>query len=258
VNARLVVFADGVVGLVALRIVLADHLRHLAAVVVVDENGDIAREIRSRGLDVPILVWTKLTRPSLASALRQLNPDIFFLSWWPFLLREELECGQRHTLNMHPSLLPFGRGKDPNFWALASDEPFGVTIHHVTVETDAGAIAFQRAIPTGWEDTGATLYDKAQAEILDLFRESMPSIVALYIPTIAQPPGGSFHFRRDLEPASRFALDEATTARSLLNRLRARTFAPQAGCRFEEAGRVYEVRVEIREVQPPGPEDLRK
>ncbi|MGD9656932.1 MAG: formyltransferase family protein, partial [Methylocystis sp.] len=154
-------------------------------------------------------------------------------------------------LNAHPSLLPYCRGKDPNFWALAEASPYGVTIHHVIAEIDAGPIAFQKENKVGWEDTGASLYRAAERAMEELVAQSWPAIREGEIPRIAQnPASGSFHKRAELEPASCIDLDAPTTGRSLLNRLRARTFAPHPACRFEDRGETYEVRIEIKRLAP--------
>lgn len=56
----------------------------------------------------------------------------------------ELGC---RIVNVHPSLLPYGRGIYPILWASAEDTPFGCTIH--TIETsaiDSGRIILQRQL----------------------------------------------------------------------------------------------------------------
>ena len=126
--------------------------------------------------------------------------------------------------------------------------PFGVTLHWVGAGVDCGDIAFQSLIETSWEDTGATLYYKAQEEIVRLFKEKFSEIKAGRIPRLPQDLArGSFHLARELEDASRIELDKTYTAAELLNLLRARTFQPHPAAWFEAEGRRYEVRIEIKE-----------
>jgi methionyl-tRNA formyltransferase len=147
--------------------------------------------------------------------------------------------------------LPYNRGKHYNFWAIVEEAPFGVTLHHVDEGVDRGDIAFQARIETGWEDTGETLYRKAQVAIVRLFRDAFDDIVAGRIPRTPQDLGaGSFHLARELEPASRIDLDAPCTARQLLNVLRARTFPPHPAAWFEAGGEKYEVRVQINRANP--------
>lgn len=183
--------------------------------------------------------------------LRALDLDLGILAWWPFILRPEvLQTTRLGFLNLHPSLLPHGRGKDPNFWALVDGTPFGVTLHFVDEGVDTGPIAFQRELSISWEDTGATLYERARTAIVELFRENLPRILAGDIPAWPQDADrATFHRRRDLEPRSQIDLDATYTARELLNLLRARTFEPFPAVRFTEGGEAYEVRVSIRRLR---------
>ncbi|NIM21688.1 MAG: formyl transferase, partial [Candidatus Latescibacteria bacterium] len=88
---------------------------------------------------------------------------------------------------------------------------------------------------TSWEDTGETLYRKAQSAILQLFKECFPVIKEETIPRQPQDlEQGSFHRASELEPASEIELDKEYTGRQLLNLLRARTFSPHPGCRFTD------------------------
>jgi methionyl-tRNA formyltransferase len=222
---RLVIFADGKVGAGAV---------------------EIARELDPHSL-VGVLTPESFPDPQ---AIAELKPDVVILAWWPTILKGPmLELGQRYMLNFHPSLLPYCRGKDPNFWALKLGQPFGVTIHHVTSGIDSGDIAFQREIPYTWEDTGETLYRKAMAGILGLFRESYPRIAAFDIPRIGQHADLGYHKRSELDPQSEITLDGMYSGRDLLNLLRARTFSPHPASWFVDGGKRYQVRVEITECQ---------
>lgn len=186
--------------------------------------------------------------------LRALDLDLIVLAWWPYILKPELiKIPRLGCLNFHPSFLPYNRGKHYNFWAIVESAPFGVTIHWVDVAVDGGDIAFQSRIETTWEDTGATLYYKAQEEIVRLFTEKFTEIKAGRIPRIPQDLAhGSVHFARELEEASRIELDQAYTARTLLNLLRARTFPPHPAAWFTDDGKRYEVRIEIKRADEGG------
>jgi methionyl-tRNA formyltransferase len=184
-------------------------------------------------------------------ALRNLNLDLIILAWWPYIIKNELIGLPRiGCLNFHPSYLPFNRGKHYNFWSIVEEVPFGVTIHWVTEDIDAGDIAFQKAINTSWEDTGETLYHAAQREIIRLFKINFPTIKQGRIPRIPQNlDQGSFHFAHEIEKASTINLEQKYKARQLLNLVRARTFPPYPGARFTDDARTYEIRIQITEVR---------
>jgi methionyl-tRNA formyltransferase len=204
------------------------------------------------GLDIPegceTRHWRDQDEGEIADWLRLEQLDVIILAWWPHLLRGAVLNAAPVILNTHPSLLPYCRGKDPNFWAIVESAPYGVTLHHVNAAIDAGEIAFQKEIPVSWSDTGGTLYQKALSGIVTLFEEALPTIVHGTIPRIPQTEGGSLHYRSQLEPASVIDLDAPTTARDVLNHLRARTFPPHPACRFSDGNDVYEVRVTINKL----------
>ncbi len=184
------------------------------------------------------------------TALKSMGLDLILLAWWPYIIRKSLiQIPRMGCLNFHPSYLPYNRGKHYNFWTIVEDVPFGVTLHWVNEGIDSGDIAFQSVIEKSWEDTGETLYHKAQKEIVRLFKEKFFEIKRGNIPRIPQNlSNGSFHKSDELEKASRIELDKSYKARDLLNILRARTFRPHPGAWFIDDGIKYEVRVEITKV----------
>lgn len=194
-----------------------------------------------------VLNSDQLYTPHSVERIRDLELDLIILAWWPYILKEPLiSLPHLGCLNFHPSLLPYNRGKHYNFWAIVEEAPFGVTLHFVNEAIDAGDIAFQARIETSWEDTGQTLYEKAQQRIVRLFRDVFDDILAGQIPRIPQEENlATFHFARELESAARIDLDRTYTARELLNILRARTFPPHPAAWFEADGERYEVRVQI-------------
>ena len=199
----------------------------------------------------PVFLSDSLGQPETLKRLRALELDLIILAWWPYILnRDIIEIPRLGCLNFHPSLLPYNRGKHYNFWAIVESAPFGVTLHWVDVAVDCGDIAFQSPLEVSWEDTGGTLYHKAQEEIVRLFMDRFDEIKAGRIPRIPQDLTlGSSHRAHELEPASRIELDKNYSARSLLNLLRARTFPPHPAVSFVEGDTRFEVRVEIRKVE---------
>lgn len=239
---RIGIFADGEVGYSILGKLLTYAPESLVALMTETETAP-------GGLDLPegceTRRWAGQSEGERADWLLSRQLDVVILAWWPHLLKGAVLDAAPIILNTHPSLLPYCRGKDPNFWAIVEDAPYGVTLHHVNAAIDAGDIAFQEEIPVSWSDTGESLYQKALTGMVTLFEEALPTIVHGTIPRIPQPDAGSLHYRSQLESASVIDLDAPTTARDVLNRLRARTFRRHPACRFSDGDDVYEVRVSI-------------
>jgi len=258
---RLGLFASGVVGR-AIVDFLAEQ-RAAPACLAVDSaasDRDQRALIEAAALSESSIVLrsAELYSPASVAALRRAELDLIVFAWWPYIVREPiLRLPRLGCLNFHNSLLPHNRGKHPNFWSIVEGRPYGVTLHFADPGVDDGPIAFQAEVPISWEDTGGSLYQRGQAAIVQLFRDSWPRIRRGDIPRVPQQAdSGSFHRARELEAASHLDLDAPTTARAVLNVLRARTFPPHPAASFEgEDGAEYEVRVQIcRKAPIPQPE----
>lgn len=200
--------------------------------------------------DYKILYSDLLYESNNIEKLKKMDLDIAILAWWPYIIKDDLiDIPKYGYLNFHPSYLPYNRGKDPNFWSIVEEVPFGVSIHFIDRGIDTGDIVFQTLIEKSWEDTGETLYEKAREEIVALFKNNFHLIKGGNIPRKPQNLNlGSFHKRKELDSASRIDLEMSYKARHLLNILRARTFFPHQAAWFIENGHRYEVRIEIKEV----------
>jgi methionyl-tRNA formyltransferase len=247
---RLALFADGDVGESTVRYLIENYPQDIAAVVFVPSQKD---EIAERALAAGIAaIPFQTTEQFLLGARDQLPFDLGVLAWWPKIIKKDvIDLARAGFINFHPSLLPYNRGKNYNFWCLVEEAPFGVTLHLVDEGIDTGPILFQRAIAYDWTDTGGSLFFKAKSEILNLFIEHYPTIRTLDWQAIPQASGvGSSHLAKDMPEASILRLDDRMSVRALLNKLRARTFPGYPACSFEDSGKRYEVRIKIEEIDP--------
>ena len=242
---RLLLMADKDVGGEIACFLLKEFPQDLAAIVTIDRNS-IFYEAKKVGVQTALFQSSQQVVHQLKKGA--IEPDLGVLAWWPKILREPLLSFPRHGfVNTHPSLLPYNRGKHPNFWALVEQVPFGVSLHFVDDGVDSGDIIAQRVIDYGWEDNGGSLYAKAQHEIVSWFKEVYPVIRTLEIPRQKQNlEQGSFHRADEIDLVSKINLDTQYNARDLLNLLRARTFLGYPACWFCDNGEEYEVRIEIR------------
>lgn len=97
-------------------------------------------------------------------------------------------------INLHPSLLPWGRGSFPATWAIWESTPYGATAHLMTESIDEGPILAQRAVPVDAGDTSETLYQKGLDSLWDIYETELMSWLSGDPVTFrAQPTGGSQH-----------------------------------------------------------------
>ena len=246
---KLLLFAAGNVGYQIAKF-LGDNREPLSGLVL-DSKDNVGLNsfiIEASGIDPQRVIYSQdIYDPNIVSLLKDWQADLGVLAWWPYIIREPiLTITRLGVLNFHPSYLPYNRGKNYNFWSLVEDTPFGVTLHFISSGVDSGDIAFQSRIEKNWEDTGKTLYEKAQVEIVRLFVDNFPMIKQGNIPRIPQDLSqGSYHKASELDSASFIDLEKSYKARDLLNILRARTFPPYPGSWFKDDNQEYEVRVEI-------------
>lgn len=257
---RILVLADGPVGLSVVRHILTESSDLFVQVFLVP-NSSIKSEIQLASGEAQCessiheLFSYKTLVEKLKNEERQGGGyDLGILAWWPQIIPADLIGAARlGFVNLHPSLLPFGRGKDPNFWALAEGEPFGVSIHTVNEQIDAGQLLFQEEIVYDWTDTGGTLYEKALNKMKQLFQrnwEKLQDSSTYDSPEMSmQSQNHRVNRRKDMVDRSSLDLSEIASIREILNLLRAKTFAGWPGCRFVESGVQYEISVTITKVE---------
>ena len=159
---------------------------------------------------------------------------------YPRLLPPQVLSGYRAIYNIHPGLLPWGRGYYPVFWSMWADEPTGCTLHQIDGGIDTGPIVAQRRVPKYSWDTGGSLHRRVSEAGKGLFLEYWPLLQGeALLGTVAQQSQGSYHNRADF-----FALKRDTVARSgteLLRLIRCLSHEQYTGLEVEWGGRQYEI-----------------
>lgn len=241
---KLLLLADGAVGLSITKYLIESYLDDLSLVVTIGEN-EIYFSAKEKGIPVCIFDSTDGVVTKLKDGV-----DLGVLAWWPKILKSPLlEAPHHGFVNTHPSLLPYNKGKHYNFWALVEQSPFGVTIHRVDSGVDTGDIVAQKEISYDWCDNGGSLYYKAQEAMVSLFGETYPIIRTGHFDSKTQcKEVGSYHHSLELKQASNIDLEKIYRGRDLVNLLRAKTFEGHPGCWFEDKGNRYEIFVNIKKV----------
>ncbi len=117
---------------------------------------------------------------------------------WPTVLSPDELSNYTVAWNLHPGLLPWGRGYGPVFWAIWAGEPAGATLHVITAGLDRGPIVDQLPVPVFDNDTGWTLYRRVLDARESLFLRWWPRLLAGERPGgEPQPAGGSYHTRAE-------------------------------------------------------------
>jgi len=224
-RARWVVFAYHTFGARALGALLAGH-GEVAAVVTHPEDpaeGDWFESVAeiARIHRIPCLTPPTPNESMIVERLGDLAPDLVLSVWYRRLLGPELLALPRvAALNLHGSLLPAYRGRAPLNWVLVNGERrTGVTLHHMTLDADAGDIVAQQPIDIEPDDTAVTLYDRMVKVGVELLLQWYPAVLAGTAPRIPQD-----HARATLMPRRRpedGRIEWAWPARRISNMIRA-------------------------------------
>jgi methionyl-tRNA formyltransferase len=126
----------------------------VCALAVDDDPGSDFNVINSNSIQslafsnsIPLIKITK-KQSSLISKLQSYKPDVILVSCYARRLSlSTLSIARKGSFNVHPSLLPAFRGPNPLFWQFRQGvHDFGITIHRITEEFDAGNIVAQKTV----------------------------------------------------------------------------------------------------------------
>jgi methionyl-tRNA formyltransferase len=201
--------------------------------------------------NIPVKRKVNANSEEFISFLRSNEIDIVILAWWPAIIKKAaIEAVRIGWINLHPSLLPYNRGKHGYYWSVVEGTPFGVSVHFIDEGIDSGKIIFQRPIEIDITDTGEKLYSKSANEVVSLFKENYHKIVALDFEATAQDEKiATTHFGKEINPHSEINLDSEYKAIDLINIIRGRTFHGGDSAFFYLNDKKYHIRLEIEEAE---------
>jgi UDP-4-amino-4-deoxy-L-arabinose formyltransferase / UDP-glucuronic acid dehydrogenase (UDP-4-keto-hexauronic acid decarboxylating) len=136
----------------------------------------VAQLAASRG--IPVFAPDDINHPLWVERIRAMNPDILFSFYYRDMVKSPiLDIPPAGCLNLHGSLLPAYRGRCPVNWVLVNGETeTGVTLHHMTLEPDAGDIVTQRRVAVVHDDTAKSLYAKLTKAAAQMLDDVLPAI----------------------------------------------------------------------------------
>jgi methionyl-tRNA formyltransferase len=158
-----------------------------------------------------------------------------------------LEGNSCEIINLHPSLLPFGRGADPIPWAIINKQKQGVTIHKIDSGLDTGEIFSQRELLIAPNLDAGRIYELATDLLFSELKSIFDSWVAGEIKGIKQLETNFIvHKSNDLENLRVFHPQELGTFEEFLLRLRALSFSDGRKPLFlDDSGIVWEINFSV-------------
>lgn len=162
----------------------------------------------------------------------------------PKKLLEDIEC---EIINLHPSLLPIGRGADPIPWSIIGKQQQGVTIHIVDSGLDTGCVLSQKEFDTNIGMNSGEIYERAT----DLLFKELENIFTSWInknikATVQSETPSSSHKSSELENIRIINSNEIATFGEFMRKLQALTFSDGRKPSFiDESGRLWHIDISI-------------
>ena len=153
-----------------------------------------------------------------------------------------------NIFNLHPSLLPIGRGADPVAWSIIEDHKQGATIHVLTEELDQGSIVLQSEVKTDISMSSAVVYQMAIDELFNLFGKLVEHWPEHVHPT-HQDGLSSYHKTKDLIKLRSQLLDGNHELEPAIRLIQALTYSDnrEARVRFQD-GTIWDVSLSLKRV----------
>jgi methionyl-tRNA formyltransferase len=202
--------------------------------VFAEQNSFLARELQQRNLPFEYLS----NKRELVNALKALDFDIFVSNGCSIILPiSELSQGnQKRFINIHPSLLPDLRGRDPVPGAILSGLPSGATCHLMDDRIDTGDIIAQVPIEMTDDLECGLLYQLSFKAEQEAFERALESGFTPAAPQESKGEG-SHYTRKDAD----LKIDFRDDAAAMCRRIRAFNSRSQ-GAFFVYRGRKFVVR----------------
>lgn len=251
---RVICFVNRTIGARVARDLISLDGVELALIVVHDSpHADI--DTKSFPRTAPVVPWSSFLN-EVASATEPYDAGVSAL-FGRLIPDSVLSLVTDGIVNLHPSLLPFGRGKHPATWSIWEQTPYGASAHLVTSDVDAGPLLGQTRIPILDTDTSQSLYEKGLNGLWDLYlRKVRPWIQGLPVTWELQASGGSLHREADLTALQAFARDSKMSMTDHVRVLRALSMGSGRGLILPSGAEdiVVEVSLSSRIMQPKAEE----
>jgi methionyl-tRNA formyltransferase len=177
-------------------------------------------------LGVPVHDSKLVKDASTATMLRDHRVDVLLNVYSMFqVCAEVIEAPRVAAFNLHPGLLPHVAGRNPISAALYhGHDVHGITLHYMTVEFDAGAIAFQERIPVTTDDNALTLSTKCVAAGERLVGALLEAATTGTLPSIEQDLSLRTYYGPEMPNGG--SVDWTTSGRRVVDFVRAYDFLP--------------------------------
>jgi len=200
--------------------------------------------------EVPVIPWSRFVQATTTDSIDCLaGVSILFRHRLPPSM---LASFSRGVANLHPSLLPFGRGSQPATWAIWQGEPYGASAHLMSEEFDAGPLLGQIRIEVQPWDTSYSLYQRGVGALWDLYISRVrPWIMGDETDLVPQSGGGSMHTMQEFNELQLYARDSVLSMEDHVRLMRALSRGPGGGIKVSQDGLEVDLQTNVCPPLPP-------
>ena len=167
--------------------------------------------------------------------------------WGGYVFRENILKKAEGSLNVHPSLLPLGKGRDPVVWAMKEGKPAGATLHEISSEVDGGDIFVQAEVPYAFGERGTIVYERVVKECVNLFCKSWSDIRSgKIIPTPQMKSAEPTRRRKDLLADRQISVSSDSETAGFVRTVLAHDYAPGYSAILDLDGKKFEITLDLK------------
>jgi methionyl-tRNA formyltransferase len=252
---NLVLFINGNLGLKVLNHLVNNQDHKVIAVVLNSEKkrsigylDEVNIVLKNEGYISQVVLWNG-SKLQLRKLYKFLNAPTYGVSaLFGHVLPKEL-TGKftGGILNLHPSLLPIGRGANPVSWSIIDGQPQGISLHLIDQQLDAGDLIFQKEIDASGKTTAGEVYEYAMLELFTAFQVNFPKWIAGELTPYPQSAlGVTFHKSSELDALRMIKEEDFGSFGDFIRRIQACTFSNGRVPQFEDnEGKIWEVELKM-------------
>ena len=251
---KIALFINGRLGFTVLRKIQDTQLFELKVVVMnapKKQSPEFEAKIKETvNNSVEILTWDVSRIESLANMMREYQIDYAISALFGHILPAQIiDTVKTDFINLHPSLLPLGRGAHPIPWAIIGGNKQGITIHKLDRKLDSGEIYIQKEIPTNISMNAAVIYEKAMKELELCLSDFLPIWSSQKFTKVIQNESiSTLNASANIEKIRTLRFDEFDSVENFIKRIQALDFNESGSALYlDRDGKKWSIKIAMEE-----------
>lgn len=173
--------------------------------------------------NIPVYHVKSINSEKAFNIVSELKPDVIFCFGWSEIIKKKLlEYPSLGIIGVHPSNLPFNKGRHPLVWTLALGlEKSALTFFRMDEGADTGDIISQKEFKISYEDDANSVYEKIKQIASTQIKEFLPKLIKGKIMFIPQDKNRGNYWRKRFKIDGK--IDWRMSSRAIYNLVRALT-----------------------------------